>query len=335
VSSPLSAPARVKLEDLTLAKHAPLDIASEIIAKLTRPTDVAARATVMREQVQVAGRQGFRTEWTATLLACEALVRTTQHSLVVARQARQRAALDIDAALADAKRDLDSLATAGPPSAGMCALVLDADALLHDGLGVWSAFVTQADAVVERQGLTRYREKAPIVPGADKAVEPLTITSNGAAHYGLLSSPIGEYGDAVRTFKLVDKGIAVGLGMTPREGALRGRDPNGGVRNLEVATGTTWPGTVEAAASMVKQKRVIEVRRLRSLSIDPYTGHASLELALAIDHGSGAAKPFAGGSLRLDLIAALANARASTRAITRGAYTGPDAVLVDNAELIA
>jgi len=329
VSRPLAAPARVKLEDLTLAKQEPLDVAAEIVKKLARPADVSARVGVLRERVEVVARQGFHTEWTATLVSCDALVTTAQHSLVVAREARQRAALDIDGALADAKRDLDLLATAGAPTAGPCVLVLGADAMLHEGLGVWSTFAAQADAVVERQGLTRYRERAPIVSGAEQAGEPLTITSNGAIDYGVRSAPLGDQGEATRTFVLVERGIAAGLGLTPREGALRGRDPNGGVRNLDVARGA-WSGTIEAGAT-----RVVEVRRLRSLAIDPYTGDASLEIALGLEHVKGAAKPFTGGSIRIDLIAALAKAKRSSHAITRGAYTGPDAVWIDRAELIA
>ena len=49
----------------------------------------------------------------------------------------------------------------------------------------------------------------------------------------------------------------------------------------------------------------------------------------------GAPRPFRGGAIRIDLIAALAKARRSAREITRGAYKGPDAVLVERAELIA
>ncbi|HEY5920476.1 MAG TPA: metallopeptidase TldD-related protein, partial [Kofleriaceae bacterium] len=229
----------------------------------------------------------------------------------------------------DAKRDLDSLASAAPATAGACVLVLGADALLHEGLGVWAAFASQADAVIERQGLTRYRERTPIAPDAEKLAEPLTITSNGAIAYGVRSAPLGDHGDAVRTFKLVERGTAAGLSLTPREGALRGRDPNGGVRNLVVEAGT-WPGTIDAGAV-----RVVELRRLRSLSIDPYTGDASLEIALGIEHtAKGGAKPVTGGAIRIDLIAALAKAKRSSRTITRGAYTGPDAVSIDRAELI-
>jgi predicted Zn-dependent protease len=201
--------------------------------------------------------------------------------------------------------------------------------MLHDGLGVWACFVEQADAVVERQGLTRYRERAAITPGADSVPEPLSIASNGALDYGLLSAPVGDEGDAIRRIPLVERGIAAGLGLSPREGALRGRDPNGGVRNLEVARGS-WSGTIDTAL-----ERIIEVRRLRSLSFDPYTGDASLEIALAIEHAGGAQRPFTGGSLRLDMIDTLARARRSTTPLVRGAYVGPDSVALQGVELFA
>ncbi|HEX5059382.1 MAG TPA: hypothetical protein VFV99_08485, partial [Kofleriaceae bacterium] len=264
ISRPLAAPARVKLEDTSLAKQAPVDIAADVLKKLARPTAVAARATVLREHVSVVARQGFHTEWTATLLSCDALVAANQRSLLIARGARQRSALELDTAVTAAQQDLDLVAKAGAPTAGPCALVLATDAMLHDGLGVWATFANQADAVVERQGLTRYREHTPIVPGAEQVSEPLTITSDGASDYGLLSAPLGDYGDAVRTFPLVNRGVAVGLGLTPREGSLRGRDPNGGVRNLVVEPGG-WSGEIDGSQPV----RMVEVRRLRSLSIDP------------------------------------------------------------------
>ena len=79
----------------------------------------------------------------------------------------------------------------------------------------------------------------------------------------------------MRRWTLVERGVAAGLALSPREAALRGRNPNGGVRNLVVETGA-WNGTATG-------DRVVEIRRLRSLSIDPYTGDASLEIALGVD----------------------------------------------------
>ena len=112
----------------------------------------------------------------------------------------------------DAEHDLELIAAAHAPVAGPCSLVLHTEAMLHGGLGVWEAFVPQADAATERQGLARYREHAPIVEGADTVSEPLTIESDGARAYGLASEPLGEEGGAVRRFPLVQRGIAAGLG---------------------------------------------------------------------------------------------------------------------------
>jgi hypothetical protein len=139
-----------------------------------------------------------------------------------------------------------------------------------------------------------------------------------------LSAPIGDEGGAVRRFSIIERGIATGLGLSPREAALRKRDPNGGVRNLDVELGS-WAGETSG--------RVVEVLQLRDLAIDRYTGDASLEIGVAVDRPKGTV--FAGGSVRLDLIAALARAKRSQTRLTRGAYRGPDAVWIDAAELIA
>ena len=98
----------------------------------------------------------------------------------------------------------------------------------------------------------------------------------------------------------------------------------------------TWSGDPTAADSRgAGNARVIDVHRVRSVAIDPYTGDASLEIALAIDHGGAIPRAFVGGTIRLDLIAALATAHRSTTLLRRGAYNGPDAILVDNALLLA
>jgi predicted Zn-dependent protease len=325
-SSPTAAPARVRLADEELASAEPLAIADGLVRGVHAPAGitVTGAASVLREEVHAIARGGVHTSWIAALARVELLVASDAHALVIAREARQLAELDLDAAVQAAVADLALLATAGVPAPGPCALVLAADAMLEGGLGVWEAFAAQADAVVERQGLTRYREHMPIVPGADQVAEPLTIASDGALEYGTRSAPLADDGDAVRRFPLVERGIAAGLGLPPREAALRHRDPNGGVRNLVVATGSWSPGEVGAG-------RVVELRRLRSLTIDPYTGDASLEIALGLDGG----KPFAGGTIRLDLIAALAHARRSRKRLRRGPYWGPQAVWIERAELIA
>jgi hypothetical protein len=214
------------------------------------------------------------------------------------------------------------LGRAVPATPGKVSVILRADALLHGGgLGMWNVFADHASAETERQGLTRYRQGALVAPGADATSEPLTITSEGALDFATLSAPIGDEGDAVRRFPLVERGLATGLGLSVREAARRKTDPNGGVRNLVVSRGT-WNETRP-------EGRVIEVRRLRSLSIDPFTGDASLEIALGLEGDT----PFTGGTLRLDLIAALARARRSATTLRRGPYLGPSAVLIEGVDL--
>ncbi len=334
-SVPPAAPAQVEVLDESLPK----DLGEAAAALVGIATGkVRARAQVVREASAIQAKSGFHDEWTASELRIEALVSEGERSMELVREARRLSDLvdpaDPDAmpaAIASAITDLGAIrgATAAPAIDDPVDLVLGSEAMLHgDDLGVWSVFALQADAALERQGLTRYRLGAPIVPGAAQVAEPLTITSDGAIDHALRSAPVGEEGDAVRKFDLVERGVAAGLALTMREAALRGSDPNGGIRNLVIAPGT-WDGTPRG--------RTIDVRRLRALSIDPYTGDASLEIALAFDDG----RPFAGGTIRVDLIAALARARRRksdrpfNRPIRRGAYIGPPAVLIEGAELLA
>ncbi|HTL33777.1 MAG TPA: metallopeptidase TldD-related protein [Kofleriaceae bacterium] len=328
-SPPLAAPARVEVADASLADRDLLDAATKLAHAVPKLDGASAIATarLLREKVSATARGGLKREWPATSVRVDTVVRSQQASLSVRREARRVADLDLDAAIRSAADDLVLLPQGSAAVPGPCALVLRAEALLFGGLGVWQAFVSQADAVVERQGLTRYRERAAIAPGADQIAEPLTIRSNGAVDHGLESAPMSDDGGAIRAFTLVDKGMASGLGLSPREAALRKREPNGGVRNVVVDVGS-WDGAIDP-----KGGRTIEVKRLRSMTIDPYTGDASLELALSIDHPLRTA--FVGGAVRLDLIAALAKARRSKAKLDRGAYSGPDAVYVAKVELIA
>ena len=260
-----------------------------------------------------------------------------ERTLTLSREARRTDDFDLDTAIAAAAAALLLLATAGPPTPGPCALWLGPEALLHGdasrtGLdfGLWTIFALQADSAVERQGLTRYRWRSEIAPGAASLAEPLTILSKGALDFATRSTPISDDAVATRNFPLIERGIAVGLGLSPREAALRHTDPNGGVRNLSIAPGTWSPAPAPTT-------RTIEVRRLRSLTIDPYTGDAVLDIALALDHRPHTAipTPFTGGTLRLDLVTALALARRSANLLRRGAYHGPASVFIDDAELIA
>ena len=318
-STPSAAPARVALLDDRFAKLAALDAAAEAL-RAVRPSGAAvtASARYLREHVNAVSRGGFHTMWQAGLVEIDALVATADHAIAISRSARRPDDLDLEHALADAVGDAGALASAAAPTPGPCAVILSGDLLV----AAWQVFAHQADAVVERQGLTRYREHMPVARGAEQVPDPLTIVSDGALDYGVLSAPIGNDGDAVREFRIIDRGVAVGLGLSPREAALRGRDPNGGVRNLVVTTGG-WNGEAPKGA--------IEIVRARDFAIDPYTGDASLEIGLARRDGGS----FAGGTIRLDLIAALALAHRSSQQIRTGSYVGPSSVLVESAYLLA
>jgi hypothetical protein len=345
-SAPPAAPARVDIADDELGKRELDAVARNTLARLRRPAHVTitASAEILREKVTVIASSGFHTSWIATALRADAVVSTAtgtgtgsgtgtgtgDRSLAISREARRTDDLQLDAALADAAADLLHLAAAGPPTPGPCALWLGPEALLHgDDHGVWTIFAHLADSAVERQGLTRYRWRSEIIPGAAQLAEPLSITSNGALDFATRSTPVTDEAVAIRRFPLIQRGIAVGLGLSAREAALRNTDPNGGVRNLIVDPGS-WPGTPPPTA------RTIEVRRLHALSIDPYTGDATFDIALGLEHRPDRAEPtpFTGGTVRLDLVAALARARRSSQLLRRGAYHGPASILIDDAELL-
>ena len=332
LSAPPAAPARVSVVDDALVT-AELDAAARgLLTRLRRPAGVTvtARAEILRETITVLASSGFHASWPATTLRADAVVASGAPSLAISREARRAADLDLDATLAAAAADVRQLAAAGPPAPGPCALWLGPEAVLHgNDHGVWAIFAHQADSAVERQGLTRYRWRSEIIPGAAQLAEPLSITSNGALDFATRSAPVTDDAIAIRRFPILQRGLAVGLGLSAREAGLRGTDPNGGVRNLVVA-----PGTWSAAPSPTS--RTIELRRLHALSIDLYTGEATLDIALGLEHRPDRPEPtpFTGGTVRLDLVAALARARRSSQLLRRGAYHGPASLLIDDAELM-
>ena len=326
-STPPAAPAKVEVLDPVLARVALVDVAATTVRDLGRPAGatVAATLELVREKVTVQAHTGFSTQWTASTARASLLVATREHSFELTREARRLSDLELEATIAAAASDLQQLAAATPARPGRYSVVLRGDAFLHHGgVGLWSVFADRATADIERAGLLRYRLGAPVAPGADQLAEPLTITSDGTLDFATRSAPVGTDGDAVRRFALVERGIASGLGMSMREAARRHLDPNGGVRNLVVAAGT-WDERLPPAAA-----RTLDIRRLRSLAIDPTTGDASLELALGLDGSA----PVTGGTIRLDLISALARARRSATPLRRGPYLGPAALLLDDVELV-
>jgi predicted Zn-dependent protease len=339
-SAPPAAPAKVTVVDDDLLKRELDAVALGTLTRLRRPPDITVTASteILREKVTVVASSGFRTSWPATTLRATALLASpsTSRTLTLSREARRADDFDLDAAITDAAADLLHISTASRPIPGRCALWLGPEALLHGDAtpdaphGLWAIFAQQADSALERQGLTRYRWRSEISPGASQLPSPLSIRSLGALDFATLSTPVSDDAVAIRNFPLIDRGIAVGLGLSPREAALRRTDPNGGVRNLVIDPGTWSPAPSPTT-------RTIEVRRLHSLSIDPYTGDATLDIALAFDHHPSrpSPTPFTGGSLHLDLVTSLSRAHRSSHLLRRGAYHGPIAILIDDAELLS
>jgi hypothetical protein len=240
--------------------------------------------------------------------------------------------LGLPAALAGAAADLGLSAAAGAPEPGRCALVLTAEAMLHGGgHGVWAPFAAHADAALERRGLTRYRVGAPVAPRRRSRRRAARDRERRRARlrHRLRARRRGRRRDpavpADRARRLRRRRPLGARGRAARARSQRRRaQPRRRAR--------TWDG--DAAAAAARRGRAVEVRRLRALSIDPYTGEASLELLLAVDHRGGAARPFTGGAVYLDLVAALARARRSAQLIARGPYLGPAAALIEDAELV-
>ncbi len=333
-STPPAAPARVAVLDDALKPGTNLgEIGQRVLERLGRPAgaSISCSITLVREQVSIIARSGFRTRWPASEIRAHALLGVEGRSLELDRRARRIDELGLDDALRIAARDLTAEASAGPAAPGTCVLALGPEVLLHGGeLGLWSVFADQASGSFAQRGLTRYRLGTPIAPGSDQISEPLTISSDGSIDFGTRSAPVSEDGDSVRRFALVERGVATRLGLSMHQAARRGTDPNGGVRNLVVAPGT-WSGTVDPNGAT----RILEVRRLRSLTLNRYTGMATLEVSLATDHDRRGPRTVTGGMIQLDLINALAHARRSAATLGRDGYYGPSSVLIEAAELIA
>ena len=312
-----AAPARVEVADPAIDPDHPEPTLTALGAALAAA--VVAPATVVRAELEVAvddvelfTRRGQRARWRETAVAVTATVTAGARAGTITSRARRTAELalagDVAAALAG-----DPAAPPLPP--GRYPVVLTAPALLHGDLGLLGAFAAQADPRLERQGLVRYHPGQPIAPGAI-----LTLDSDGTLPFGWASAPLGPHGDAVRRFPLITRGVAVGLGLDPREAALRGQLPNGGVRGLVVP-----PGADDDAALLAPGALVID--RLTWLELDRTTGwfRAGFDTGRWQEpSGPGAAeRPVGAGTLRGDAIALVGRARTSRAVTATPSYRGP------------
>jgi hypothetical protein len=341
---PPAAPARVELLDALAARS--LEPAATALRTALYIAATAAGLTVQRWHGQVtrddlllSSAQGFDVTWQQSSYQLNATLAGGPSSGGVAQRvslrgaARRLAELDLGPALVALAKTAAAEARAlmqpgselptGPVILELGPEAMLGDARLGDGgaaSGVWGAFVALATTRAARRGLPRGgREEPELLRSAPGTPSSLTVWSDGALPYGLRSAPVGEEGEAVRRFRLFAEGAVGEPGMGPREAALRGGAPNGGVRNLVVNAGERTRATAATAGSDAAP--VLEVRRLRLLRIDPSNGHAELELGLAVERTRGTV--LRGGCVALDLVQALATAERAPEQIRRGDYQGP------------
>lgn len=337
---PPAAPARVSVADLTLGEALVPD-AEAIASQLAEAANEAAltvglaRVDVERVAVSVITSSGFDNSFETTDLHVDAIVTNTGAAERVRAHARRAEDLHLaDRTAGAAERMADrsaatelepgtyDIALAGP------ALTLDVTGSIstngsnHELYGWFGPIVAQSSASMARQRLTRYRPGQSIydIPATG---DPLTITSDGTLDYGLHSRPFGELGEPVRRFTLVEDGVAAGLSLDLREAALRGVNPNGGVRNLVVASGATPAAdllTPDAAP-------LLEIAELGWLETNPRTGGFVAEIGLAYASGPARTRaPVVGGTIRGSIFDVLAAARLSKERAFYGWYDGPTVV---------
>lgn len=306
-----AAPARVALADPAIDPAAPRAALDAIVADAIAAAASAALAIergwaeLAIDDVELTSRRGQRARWRATRLELHAEVGAAGvaggPTAPIACRARRGAELDLAGALALAGRRLADR-DAPPPPPGPYPVALRARALAHGGTGLLDAIVAQADPALDRQGLVRYHLGKPIADGAT-----LSLESDGARPFGWRSAPLGEHGEPVRRFALVAGGIATGLGLDAREAALRGAQPNGGVRGLVVP-----PGELAADALITAGTLVIDA--LAWLEIERTTGW--FRAAIAAGEVAGPTpRRIRGGMLRGDAIGLLGRARRSVELV--------------------
>lgn len=330
-SSPPGAPARVTVGEARLRN--PESIARaliETVANAARKQDaelIELTATVERAVVAIENKRGLTARWSETLLGFDALIAVAGATARAGQRARRKVGLTPTNAVEAAVKRARDRATATETPAGPRRILLPASVLGGDGAALLAALAALADATLHRQGLARARLDAPIVAGAASAAEPLSLSSDGTLAWGLDSAPLAEYGDPVRRFPIVDKGVLVGLALDEREAALRGVPPNGGVRNLTVGAGLS-------DAPVLRGDGVLEIHEIAHVDLEPLTGRVALGIGLATLREGGATRAVTGREVQGDLIAAFAASRRTSGIVRIGAYRGPDLVLLPELDVV-
>lgn len=325
------APARVALADPAIESDAAGAAAAVIDALQGTRRGMAiprARVTLRRERIRIAtsggldhGFRATRAELAATAVSGARRIRVATS---LAAAARRVADLELDARLDRAARHLGAGAGADPIEPGTYDLILDTAALddrRGAGFGWLGPLAAQASSELARRSLSRY-QPGQSIHGADLEREPdgdpIAVSSDGALDFGWLSAPLGDRGEPVRRFTLVEGGRAASLALDAREAGLRDRLPNGGVRNLILR-----PGDRAEEELVTGDRPALIVDHLAWLEVDDTSGAIASEIAVARPLERAGAPARRGGHIAGDLFDWLARLRLGSAALRRPAYVGP------------
>jgi len=330
-----AAPARVDLADSAIVGD-PEGVAMASMEQLLRPqsqqtrpwkpTDV--RVVARARETTVLTSTGFVRTKTESFLELDAVLRAQAVAHQIHHRARRREDLNIEALLDTAAVRLRDRAAAKPVTAGRYDLALELDAIVgatgaeHTGpkrYAWFASFVAQANAETQRRGLARYSTGKSVYGSRTVRGDKLTLTSDGTLARGWYSSPFSNMGEAIRSFPLINKGVAAQPSLSLREAGLRKQLSNGGVRNLVVA-----PGRRPMAALLLPGKRpLLKVSELASLDMDPLTGEFSAQLALGYLQAGSKSVPVTGGFIRGNLFDLFADVIMARETGFHTWYAGP------------
>lgn len=331
-----AAPARVRTRDRDWAE-APRDSLRAVAAHASRALPRSARLTqavlaLDTSELRVLTSSGYDNRNTWTRLHFTGQLLAEGGSLVPLHlRTCHRQELALQELFDGGARESLALAKASALQPGFYDLVLDLEAYAPTqarDFGLWTPITEQARAGRASAGLARFQRGQRVTKSPVRR-EALDLTSDGTLDYAWRSAPFHDDGAPVRRFSLVRDGAAANLALSSREAALRGRVPNGGIRNLVVGTGSHSAEELRVP----DQRPVLFVHSLSSWQCTA-RGDIRLEISQASlieqrPQGPLRAKAIRGGLVVNNLFSLLARARYSRETAISSWCQGPRALRLD------